>query len=95
VASLLDEGVNAPMSESTSELPVLALLFGLVTEDDARCSALTVLWMALPSLEVVGISWLSCLAPSVTRGASPSGSSEFFAYFLVAMLFPKIKTIAA
>jgi hypothetical protein len=91
VASLLDEDMNAPTSESTSELPVLALLFGLVAEDGANYSSLTVLGIALLSHGVVGISWLSCSSHSVLGEASP----ELFAYFLVAMLFSKIKAIAA
>jgi hypothetical protein len=73
VTSLLDEDVNAPTSESTSKLLVLALLFGLVAEDGAGCSSLIVLEIALPSLEVVGTSWLSCSAHSILGEASPRG----------------------
>jgi hypothetical protein len=73
----------------------LALLFGLVAEDGANYSSLTVLGIALLSHGVVGISWLSCSSHSVLGEASPRGSLELFTYFLVAMLFSKIKAIAA
>jgi hypothetical protein len=70
-------------------------LFGQVAEDGAACSSMIVLGIALPSLGEVGTSWLSYSAHLVLGEASPRGSLELFAYFTVAMLFLKIKVMAA
>jgi hypothetical protein len=50
MARLLEEDVNAPTSPSTLELLVLALLLGLVAEDDGCCSSFTGLGIVLPSV---------------------------------------------
>jgi hypothetical protein len=47
MASLLEEDVNVPTRPSISGLSVLALLFGLVAEDESCCSSVTILGIAL------------------------------------------------
>jgi hypothetical protein len=47
VASLLEKDVNTRTRSSISRLSVLALLFGLVADDEPCCSSVTVLGISL------------------------------------------------
>jgi hypothetical protein len=94
VASLSKEDVNAATRGSPSKSQVLALLFGLVEEDDAPYSksvaAVLVVLVGLVGTLLPPSSTATCPASS-----TPTGSLDPFAYFPVAMLFSNIVDIAA